>query len=64
MSRSIRVLCVMSMCFLLVLSSEAQRKKRIAIMDFDYATVQTEVAAVFGKTEFGRMMQWLGVLNA
>jgi curli biogenesis system outer membrane secretion channel CsgG len=28
--------------------SEAQKKKRVAVMNFDYATVQTDVQAVFG----------------
>lgn len=34
--------------FLLVPSAGAQNKKRVAVMNFDYATVRTTVAAIFG----------------
>jgi curli biogenesis system outer membrane secretion channel CsgG len=38
--------------FLTVLTSaEAQQKKRVAIMNFDYATVQTSVNALFGTNQ-------------
>ena len=37
--------------FLLIVfvpTADAQVKKRIAVLDFDYATVQSSVSAVFG----------------
>jgi len=36
---------------LLVVSGEAQQKKRVAVMNFDYATVQSGVAALFGSNQ-------------
>ena len=36
------------MCLTLVAAASAQQKKRVAVMDFDYATVRTSVAALFG----------------
>lgn len=33
---------------ILVPSGEAQQKKRVAVLNFDYATVRTEVSAIFG----------------
>jgi curli biogenesis system outer membrane secretion channel CsgG len=40
----------MMLCIAAVLASalSAQRKKRVAIMDFDYATVRSESASIFG----------------
>jgi curli biogenesis system outer membrane secretion channel CsgG len=35
-------------CLTLVAGASAQQKKRVAVMDFDYATVRTSVAALFG----------------
>ena len=32
-------------------SAEAQSKKRVAVMNFDYATVQSGVAAMFGSNQ-------------
>jgi curli biogenesis system outer membrane secretion channel CsgG len=45
MNRLIRVLSIL---MVLVVICGAQRKKRVAIMDFDYATVHSGVAAIFG----------------
>lgn len=35
----------------LVAGAEAQQKKRVAVMNFDYATVQSSVAALFGTNQ-------------
>jgi curli biogenesis system outer membrane secretion channel CsgG len=35
-------------CLTLVAGASAQQKKRVAVMDFDYATVRSGVAALFG----------------
>lgn len=47
MSRMIRLTSVF---FLLIAfcAAQAQQKKRIAVMDFEYGTVQTSVAAIYG----------------
>ena len=45
--RWVRLTCVF---FLLVLTCAAQ-KKRVAVFDFDYGTVQSSVAAVFGNNQ-------------
>ena len=37
--------------FLVLTSAEAQQKKRIAVMNFDYATVQTYVSSIFGSNQ-------------
>ena len=46
---------VLSLCALLVVLSvsgfAAERKKRVAVFDFDYSTVRTAVSAAFGGTE-------------
>jgi curli biogenesis system outer membrane secretion channel CsgG len=39
---------VLSILIALVVVCGAQQKKRVAIMDFDYATVQSSTAAIFG----------------
>src|ERR1035437_4084201 len=53
--------------FLLIISvstAAAQGKKRIAVMDFDYATVQSSVSAVFGtKVDVGKGITDLVVTN-
>jgi curli biogenesis system outer membrane secretion channel CsgG len=36
---------------LLVTGSQAQQKKRVAVMNFDYATVQSSVAQIFGTNQ-------------
>jgi curli biogenesis system outer membrane secretion channel CsgG len=36
------------MCLTLVAAASAQQRKRVAVMDFDYGTVRTSVAALFG----------------
>ncbi len=43
-----RLLKVLSILIALVVVCGAQQKKRVAIMDFDYATVHSGVAAIFG----------------
>src|SRR5215472_14697403 len=35
----------------LAAGAEAQQKKRVAVMNFDYATVQSGVAAIFGTNQ-------------
>ncbi len=47
MKRAVRVLVVVLVASLLAQAAET-RKKRIAIMDFDYGTVSTAVSAIFG----------------
>jgi len=37
--------------FLAAVTSQAQPKKRVAVMDFDYATVQSGVSAIFGTNQ-------------
>ena len=36
------------LCLTLVVAASAQQRKRVAVMDFDYGTVRSQVAAVFG----------------
>lgn len=43
-----RLLKALSILIALVIVCGAQQKKRVAIMDFDYATVQSTSAAIFG----------------
>jgi curli biogenesis system outer membrane secretion channel CsgG len=43
-----RVSRILSILMVLVVVCGAQQKKRVAIMDFDYATVQSNAAAIFG----------------
>lgn len=43
-----RLLKALSILISLVIVCGAQQKKRVAIMDFDYATVQSTTAAIFG----------------
>jgi curli biogenesis system outer membrane secretion channel CsgG len=43
-----RLFKVLSILMVLVVVCGAQQKKRVAIMDFDYATVQSSTAAIFG----------------
>ena len=44
-----RVLTNLLICFTLIsFSAAAQQKKRVAVLNFDYATVNTTVAAIFG----------------
>jgi curli biogenesis system outer membrane secretion channel CsgG len=45
---SMRRIASFVMCLTLVAGASAQQKKRVAVMDFDYATVRTSVAALFG----------------
>jgi curli biogenesis system outer membrane secretion channel CsgG len=46
-----RVLVAVSALLLLAASSQAQQKKRVAVMNFDYATVQSSVSAIFGANQ-------------
>ncbi|MCX6632980.1 MAG: curli production assembly protein CsgG, partial [Candidatus Solibacter sp.] len=39
------------LCFTLIAGAGAQQKKRVAVMNFDYATVQSGVAAMFGTNQ-------------
>src|SRR6516164_5196128 len=39
------------LCLALVGGASAQQKKRVAVMNFDYATVQSSVAALFGTNQ-------------
>src|SRR5439155_19339343 len=48
--------CLMSkrwilMLFLTLAAANAQQKGRVAVMDFDYATVQSNVSALFGSNQ-------------
>ncbi len=43
-----RLLAVLFLTFLLSVSVSAQQKKRVAVLNFDYATVQSSVNAIFG----------------
>jgi len=50
-----RVFGVVFLMFALVPAGWAQNKKRVAVLDFDYATVRSSVAAVFGSdTDVGK----------
>jgi curli biogenesis system outer membrane secretion channel CsgG len=44
----IRFVCIVSLLVMTCAAQQAPRKKRVAVMDFEYGTVKTAVAAVFG----------------
>src|SRR4051794_2513807 len=46
-----RALMVSGVLLAVTLSSPAQQKKRVAVMNFDYATVQSSVASIFGTNQ-------------
>ena len=46
-----RILLVLGTLFLNSALSQAQPKKRVAVLNFDYATVQSGVAAIFGSNQ-------------
>ena len=48
---SMRRIASFMLCLTLVAGASAQQKKRIAVMNFDYATVQSGVAAMFGTNQ-------------
>ncbi len=48
MSRMIRLVCVVSLLIVTCAAQQPPRKKRVAVMDFEYGTVKSAVAAVFG----------------
>src|SRR5256714_1412949 len=50
MFRLVRFVCVIALA-LASLSSPAQQKKRVAVMDFDYGTVQSAVSAIWGSNQ-------------
>src|SRR5437879_358486 len=50
MSRLVRFVCVVALAFA-SLCSPAQQKKRVAVMDFDYGTVQSAVSAIWGTNQ-------------
>ena len=45
-----RALAILAFLCAIVPGASAQKKKRVAVLNFEYATVQTQVAAVFGAT--------------
>src|ERR1019366_1486945 len=45
---SMRRIASFTICLTLVAAVSAQQRKRVAVMDFDYGTVRTSVAALFG----------------
>jgi curli biogenesis system outer membrane secretion channel CsgG len=48
MSRVWRVFCVLVLVTACVAAQQAPRKKRVAVMNFDYGTVRSDVAAIWG----------------
>jgi curli biogenesis system outer membrane secretion channel CsgG len=46
-----RLLAILSLAAIVVMPLAAQRKKRVAVLNFDYATVRSSSAAVFGTDE-------------
>src|SRR5579864_4027116 len=48
MSRVWRVICVVVLTAACLAAQQAPHKKRVAVMDFDYGTVRTDVAAIWG----------------
>jgi len=48
MSRMIRFVCIISLLVVTCAAQQPPRKKRVAVMDFEYGTVRSAVAAVFG----------------
>ena len=43
-----RVVCGIAICLMFTAGAEAQRKRRVAVMNFDYATVRSSVQALWG----------------
>ncbi|HUK88372.1 MAG TPA: CsgG/HfaB family protein [Terriglobales bacterium] len=57
MKTAVRIVAVVLLGSLLAAAQQAPRKKRVAIMDFDYGTVHSSVAALFGTdVDVGRGM--------
>ncbi|HXZ26905.1 MAG TPA: CsgG/HfaB family protein [Terriglobales bacterium] len=48
MKTAVRIVAVVLLGSLLVQAQQGPRKKRVAVMDFDYGTVHSDVAALFG----------------
>jgi curli biogenesis system outer membrane secretion channel CsgG len=48
MSRCARLAVIVSLLLLIVPASHAQQKKRVAVLDFEYGTVRSSVAAIWG----------------
>lgn len=46
-----RLVANLVLCFTLIAGAGAQQRKRVAVMNFDYATVQSGVAALFGTNQ-------------
>lgn len=44
----LQIIVIAVLCAVLIPGAAAQHKKRVAVLNFDYATVQTTVSAVFG----------------
>src|SRR5229473_1070345 len=51
MSRLIRSTGVFCLLVIAFVAQAAAQKKRVAVLDFDYGTVQTSVAALFGSNQ-------------
>jgi curli biogenesis system outer membrane secretion channel CsgG len=47
-SSCLKVVAIVALLCVLVPAASAQKKKRVAVLDFEYGTVQTTVASVFG----------------
>jgi curli biogenesis system outer membrane secretion channel CsgG len=47
-SSCLKVVAIVALLCVLVPTASAQKKKRVAVLDFEYGTVQTTVASVFG----------------
>src|SRR5215467_15389287 len=48
MQRMVRWLCVLSLLAVCAAAQQPVKKKRVAVMDFEYGTVRSAVAAIWG----------------
>ncbi len=46
-----QLLTTITLSLSILMSAQAQQKKRVAVMNFDYATVQSNVSAMFGSNQ-------------
>ncbi|MGC2696058.1 MAG: CsgG/HfaB family protein [Candidatus Angelobacter sp.] len=51
MSRTIRLICTLLILALSCAALQAQAKKRVAVLDFDYGTVQSYVSSIYGSNQ-------------
>jgi curli biogenesis system outer membrane secretion channel CsgG len=51
MSRFVRVVCVLAFMAVACAAQQAPQKKRVAVLDFDYGTVRSYVAAIWGSDQ-------------